>query len=130
MITERIKNGSKILSSLVSPGKNQLHLGHLINKKVSNSLTESRISNRNLPNFFPDFYGNYDYETPEDNSSAIQLFGLFPSDYDGGIVLTNDSSFLGFKPESLSPSTLSAPLLYITLMLGIRIFTVIVNDQI
>lgn len=110
-------NNSRILTNLISPGKNQLHLGHLVNKKVSTTST-SQILSKSLPNFFPDFYGNYDYETRVDNSSAIQLFGLFPSDYDGGLVLTNDSTFLGFKPETMNANTLSAPLLYITLMLG------------
>lgn len=77
------------------------------------------------PNFFPDFYGSYDYSTDAKNSS-FQLLGLFPTDYETGPVSNNDTYFYGYKSdESFSiTSQLSAPLMYILCMLALYLIII------
>ncbi len=103
-------------SSSPSSRQNKLSLAHLINTNINP--TTKKFSHTS--GIFPDFYGSYDYNT-DNNSSAFQLFGLFPSDYDGGLVpSSNESVSLSYKSETQSKSTqLSAPLFYILFMLGL-----------
>ena len=86
------------------------------------NVTSSRSYKQNLSNFFPEFYGSYDYDKAfNENASSVQLYGLFPSDYDDGLSNTNGSHASGFYSEnpdqkSILTTQLSAPLLYILFM--------------
>ena len=82
-------------------------------------------TSKKWPYFFPDFVDTYDYDKALNQSSSIQLFGLLPTDYDGGLVVDNGTNILGEysseldEPESagLLVNQLSTPLIYILFML-------------
>lgn len=98
-------------------------------KIFKTALLTTTTKRLNQPNFFPDFYDSYDYNTDEQNSS-VHLFGLFPSDYDSGLIYNNDSYFLGNnksgEPLSIT-SQLSAPLMYILCMLVLYLIIITVS---
>ena len=114
----------KSTSKSMSPTKlASLKRNSKLNRVTRNyNVTSSRSYKQNLSNFFPEFYGSYDYEKVfNENTSSVQLYGLFPSDYDDGLSNTNGSHAPGFYSEnqnqkSILTTQLSAPLLYILFM--------------
>ena len=143
--TSKIYNTSTKLNSLINNTNLSTILSNIekvliknnnTTAKKSNLITKTNTSKRKWPYIFPDFIDTYDYDiiSNQSSSSSIELFGLTPIDYDGGILADNITNFIGEysndigEPESASLliSQLSTPLIYILFMLLLYVIIIFV----